>query len=194
MTYTTKNKAPQKRDATETKTSSLTPEERALADRLSSDDRSWETIKEDDLNDFSLREDPYKLPAEAVEKEQKREFKFRWVEKRPERIDQIKSLEPPARWWVCNRDSTPFLAHLCDPVHGGIQKLDQILMFKPYWMFDKHQAAKTQIAESKLSSGDLKNRDGQQEDWGEYRAGPEHRITGKDEVMADTAYDEAVGE
>lgn len=202
MAYTTKNKSPEKKEsavdnsaAIEKKQGSLTPEERALADRIASDDREWETIREDELEDFSLREDPYKLPKEAVEREQKREFKFRWVEKRPERIDQIRSLDPPARWWLCNATNTPFLKHLCDPVHGGIQKLDQILVFKPYWMFEKHQNAKMQIAENKLNAGDVSKRDGEQKDWGEYRAGPEYRITGKDEVMADYAdVEEAVNE
>ena len=174
---------------------SLTPEERALSARIASDDSSWQTISEEDLGDFSLREDAYKLPSEAAEKLRQKKFAFRWIAKTPERLDEIRSLDPPARWGVCNATNTPFLAKYVDPAHGGIQKLDQILVFKPYWMWEMHQKAKLAEGNAKIDSGDISKRDGQQEDWGEWKAGPEQRITGKDEVMADYAQvDEAVNE
>lgn len=168
----------------------LTPDEQALAARIAAGDREWETITEESINDFSLSEDPYKLPKEALEQQEKKKFAFRWVEATASRVDMVQSLDPPARWWICNATNTPFLAKHVDPAHGGIQKLDQLLMFKPWWMHEKYQAAKMMVAKAKDSGGDIMNRDGKKEAYGEWKAGPENKITGKDEVMASFEADE----
>lgn len=160
----------------------MTPDEKALAARISAGDKSWKTISEEDLNDFSLAEDPYKLPEPAAKRQAKKKFAFRWVEAKASRVDEIQSLAPPARWWICNSTNTPFLAEFCDPAHGGVQKQDQLLMFKPWWMHEKHQAAKMHIAKGKDNTIDKLN--GKNEDGVEWKAGAEHRITGSDEVMA----------
>lgn len=176
---------PRKEDSTDevVQTKELTPDERALASRIAAGDDSWETITEDSIVDFSLAEDPYKLPKEAKEKQDAKEFAFRWAEAKPQRIDTLHNLEPPARWWVCNSTNAPFLKKYIDPDHGGVQKLDQILMMKPWWMHEKHQEAKMKIAKARIDSGDIKNMDGKQEEWGEWKAGYENRITSGDEVM-----------
>lgn len=163
----------------------LTPEERALASRVAAGDKGWETITEESMNDFSLAEDPYKLPEEAAEKQAKKEFAFRWVEAKASRIDSIQSLDPPARWWVCNSTNAPFLQKYIDPAHGGIQKMDQILMMKPWRMHEIYQAKKMQMAQNK--DGDINKRDGQKEEYGTWFAGAEHRVNSKDVVMADMA-------
>lgn len=163
----------------------LTPEQRALSDRLSSDDKSWQTITEGDIVDFSLAEDQYKLPKEALEKQNRREFAFRWVEATPQRVDQIKSMDPPAKWWPCNSTNTPFLSKYVDPIHGGIQRHDQVLMFKPWWMHQAYQAAKMRIAEGKANAGDLDKRNGIKDEFGEWKSGDPARVTSNDEVMAE---------
>ena len=162
----------------------LTPDEQALAARIAGGDREWETIKEEDMVDFSLSEDAYKLPNEAAKKQKEKEFAFRWVAATASRIDQVRSLDPPARWWICNSSNTPFLAKYVDPAHGGIQKLDQVLVFKPWWMHERHQAAKMELAQDKDAAGDIKNRDGVKEEWGEWKAGKDQKIGGTDVVMA----------
>jgi len=184
---------PKKEDGTE-HTTELTPEERALAARIASGDREWETITEESMGDFSLAEDPYKLPPEAAKQQAEKKFAFRWVEATPSRVDMIQSLDPPARWWICNATNTPFLEKHIDPAHGGIQKLDQLLMFKPWWMHERYQDAKMQIAKAKDRGGDITTRDGKKESYGEWKAGPEHKITGNDVIMASDETFEAEGE
>jgi len=165
--------------------SGLTPEERAVFERVVGEQDDWKTITEDDVVDFSLSVDPFLLPPEALAQQDARKFKFRWVEKKAERIDELRTLPVPMRWWVCNSTQTPFLKHLCDPIHGAIQRLDQILMFKPYWMAEKHQAAKRDLAEGKDRSGDIGKRDGLEQDGVEWKSGEQYKISGADEIMDD---------
>lgn len=175
--------------------SGLTPEERAVFERVAGEKDDWKTITEADVVDFSLSVDPFLLPPEALKKQDAREFRFRWAEMKSQRIDLLRTLPVPMRWWVCNSVQTPFLKHLCDPIHGGIQRLDQILMFKPYWMFEKHQAAKQDIAENKDQAGDISKRNGLKQDGVEWKSGEQFGITSKDEVMDfDGVLDEAQNE
>jgi hypothetical protein len=111
----------------------LTGDELAFNLRAKTEDTGWkETITEESMTDFSLSDDPYTLPAPAVKKEKERMFKYRWAEKNTKRIDFLRNLEVPRRWWICNNVNSPYLKAFIDPGHGGIQKLDQILMFKPW--------------------------------------------------------------
>ena len=142
----------------------LTADEQAIAARVAATDNDWQTITEESLGDFSLMSDPYPLPKEAQEAMDRKLFAFRFIAKTPDRIDEVRNAQVPMRWWICNRDTTPFLAKYCDPVHGAIQVKDQILVFKPYWMFEKHQAAKMDIANMRDQAGDLKNKAGFEQD------------------------------
>jgi len=159
----------------------LTPDEQALAARMSDSDRSWETIKEEDMEDFSLAEAPYKLPKEAKDRQDKHEFAFRWVEAKTWRVDEVRNLDPPAKWWVCNATNTPFLSKYVDPAHGGVQHMDQVLMFKPWFMHAKHQGLKADLGRAKDVTVD--KRHGQKEEWGEWKAGEEVRVKGGDQVF-----------
>lgn len=185
--------APEKKAPTD----ALTSEEQAIVRRISKPDDDWQTITEESMGDFSLAEDMYKLPKEAQEAQDRKEFAFRWILKEPGRIDQIASLDVPMKWWIVNSTQPPIkgLNRHVDPVHGGIQRMDQILVFKPWWMHEKHQTAKMRIAQAKDESGDIKNRDGRKEAWGEWRSGEQNKIGGSDEVMAEAVeMDTAVNE
>ena len=162
----------------------LTAEEQALAARIAKTDESWrEPITEESMLDFSLARDQYELPPEAKVKREAKEFAFRWIAKTPERIDEVTSLPIPARWFLCNRTNTPFLEKHIDPVHGGVQRLDQILVFKPYRMFEAHQNAKMMLTAQKQEQGDLKNRHGIKEGGAEWLAGEQFKISGKDQIV-----------
>ena len=162
----------------------LTAEEQALAARIAKTDESWrEPITEESMLDFSLARDQYELPPEAKAKVKSGELAFRWVAKTSERIDEVTSLPIPARWFLCNRTNTPFLEPHIDPVHGGVQRLDQILVFKPRRMFDAHQNAKMQLTAHKQAQGVLKNRHGIKEAGSEWMAGEQYKITGNDQVL-----------
>lgn len=168
----------------------LTPEERAIAQRVASAaDTSWETIREDDLNDFSLMHNPLDLPPECQERLEKREYAYRWAEKKPKRIDELRNMPGPQRWEIVNRTTAPYLpTKWFDPVHGGVQVLDQILMYKPWRMHKVVQDEKAKLAAIRDKSGDIKSRDGMKDESGtEYMAGPQHKIGSGDHVMADTA-------
>lgn len=137
----------------------LTSEEQAIAARVAADsDREWETITEDSVLDYSLGRWAFELPPEAVKLQCEHRFAFRWITRTKERIDEIRTKQPPARWWICNRANTPFLAHLCDPVLGAVVREDQILVFQPWWMREKMRAIVQGIADGK--SADLTEMDG----------------------------------
>lgn len=119
----------------------ITAEEQALAARVAADStREWETIKEDSSLDYSLGKDRFELPEPALKAQQEKRFAFRWIEMRAARVDSIRSLPVPEKWWICNSTNTPFLAGFLDPVLGCITREGQLLVFKPWWMHEKHKA------------------------------------------------------
>ena len=165
----------------------MTSEEAAIFERVKAETKNWTGVTEADIEDFSLMEDPFKLPPEAQKKRDKKELAFRWAEMKPQRIDELRNMPIPAKWWVANRTTTPFLEYLVDPIHGGIQRLDQILMVKPYWMHEAYQNKKMELAEIKDTAGDVEKRHGIKEEWGEWISDERAKVGKSDEVMADEA-------
>ncbi len=179
---------------TETKTETtkmLTSEQQAIAERVSAQDTDWSTIREDELEDFSLMDNPFDLPPEAARLQKEKVHAFRFCERKPDRIDYLtRSQQPPKRWWIVNKDSHPKLGYLVDPLIGGICVGDQILLFKPWWMHQKMKDLTVDLAEGQDNSGTLegKQREMDNPDAGiEAYTGKSHKITGSDEVMGDEA-------
>jgi len=152
-----KKEAPNKTKETEV-ILNMTPGEQALKARIDLVDKSWKTIREEDIDDFSLSEDKYKLPKEAQDKLS--QFAFRWVEETPERVDGVRNSPAPLTWWLCNRTNTPFLAKFCDATTGAVRREGQILVFKPRWMFEMIQAKKRELADARVGAGELASQDG----------------------------------
>ncbi len=168
----------------------LTSEETAIVARIMGQDASWENIRPDMVEDFSLMDDPMPFPREAIEREKQHEFKYRWIECKPARIDQItKGFQVPRRWWLCNSSNTPYLKNDIDPITGGIHSLGQILVFKPWWMHEMVQRAKDELNEAQNNKS-ITARDGTEQDGKYFYAGEQYKIGNKDEVQ----YDEAVVE
>jgi hypothetical protein len=152
--------APVARTGEDKQTVQLTADESALFQRIMGGDEDWKTIKESDVDDFSLANDPMELPEPAKEARKNKQFAFRWVSRTKERLDEIRSMNVPFKWWVCNSIRTPFLDGLFDPITGGVNRLDCVLAFKPYWMFEKEQEFKRQQADKQAGGGDLKSKNG----------------------------------
>lgn len=121
----------------------LTPDERALVDTISRQTDDWTQITEDDIHDFSLAEDPLKLPKEAQQRQDQREFAYRWCERTPKRIAELTNSDPPRKWWVANAVTAPYLKKYVDPTIGGVCRMDQILLLKPWKL---HQMVKDAVA------------------------------------------------
>ena len=149
-----------------TKGVDLTPEEKAIFQRVASDSSTeWESITEESVHDYDLGKSPGQIPEWAKKLKQDRKFAFRWITRDRERLDQVRTMPVPAKWWIVNATN---LSHFglsdeeytvasqdLDPVLGCVCYVDQMLMFKPHWMFEKHQAYKQGLAEAKDASGDL---------------------------------------
>ncbi len=151
-------------DSGEIKTSVLTPDEMAIFHRVQAETQDWKTITEGDVEVFSLGDDPFLPPPEALARERAREFKFRWITRSPQRLDQVRNLRVPLRWWVCNSTNTPFLSKHIDPVTGSVNREDQMLVFKPWWMFEKERGYKNELADRSTNSGEIMSRDKQSRD------------------------------
>lgn len=123
--------------------SALTPDERALVDQISRQTTDWEQITEDQIHDFSLSEDPLKLPKEAQERQDRKEMAYRWCERTPKRVAELTNASPPMTWWVANGVTAPYLKKYIDPTIGGVCKMDQILLLKPW---NLHQKVKDAVA------------------------------------------------
>jgi hypothetical protein len=124
---------------------SLTPDERALVDQITRSKGDWDTITEESMTDFSLAQDWGKLPPEAQDRQDRKEFAFRWCERTPKRVAELTNASAPLKWWVANRVTAPYLSKYVDPTVGGILRLDQILLLKPWKL---HQLVKDAVASS----------------------------------------------
>ena len=136
---------------------SLTPEQQAIAERISSAQANdFETIREDDLNDFSLMNNPFDLPPEAQKLQNEKVYAFRFCERTPDRIDFLtKSVAPPLQWKLVNKVTLPELGHLVDPIIGGVIVMDQILLYKPWSWHQMVKEAKQELANNRDRSGNL---------------------------------------
>lgn len=138
----------------------ITAEEQAIAARVAADStREWETIGEDSAIDYSLGRDMFELPEPARKAQQKKRYAFRWVTRTAARIDQIRNMAIPMKWWICNSTNTPFLSEHLDPVLGCVVREDQILVFKPWWMHAKSRDMTAEVTREK--GRDLTRLDGQ---------------------------------
>ena len=139
---------------TNTKTEpTLTPDQRAIAERVASQDTDWMTITEDQMHDFSLMVNPMNLKQnypEAYRMQVERKFVFRWCEKTPNRVDELtRSVRPPLRWAIVNRQTLPELDRYVDPLLGCVTCQDQVLLFKPFAHAEIVNKAKRDMAEAK---------------------------------------------
>lgn len=169
------------------KSANLTQEEAAVFERIkvAGEDREWERVTEDDAIDFKLVEDPMKLPDFAEKLLNLREFVFRWIERKKERIDEVRSMPIPQKWWIVNASTMPDSIDDLDPVLGCVCKLDQLLVFKPYWMYLKKKQMEDAYSEEKATAGELKSKHHAQVDetGSEFLAGKDYKIGGRDEVQ-----------
>lgn len=167
----------------------MTPEQQAIAARVANEgfDDGWLHVTEDDMNDFSLSVNPWDLPREAKKLQDEKKYAFRFCERTPARIDMLtRSQAPPLKWGIVNSVQLPELAHLVDPITGGVCVGNQILLFKPWAHHAKVKEAKARLADgasraqsldgaaTKLSSPDGKI---------QATAGPDNRIGGRDVVV-----------
>ncbi len=162
----------------------LTTDEAAIFQRVSNAEDDWKNIGEKDVESFKLMEDPLKLPPAAQEAFEKKQFKFRWIERTPGRMDEVRSMPVPRKWWICNAANTPFLKGDIDPILGCICKLDLMLMFKPYWMYLKEQALREEMAEAQDRAGRLEEKAGVKGDV-EYVSGAAAKLQGGDQLLED---------
>jgi hypothetical protein len=158
----------------------LTSEEAAIVGRVMATQEDWKKIKESEVDDFQLANDPFELPEPAKELKRKKKFAFRWIERTTKRMDEMRNKKVPFRWWVCNAVETPFLKGFFDPVLGCVCNGDQMLVFKPYWMYEKEQGFKQMMADRNASSGDLKKKHGEVKGGGEFVEGKE---AGKGDIL-----------
>ena len=184
----------------ENKISALTSDESALFQRIQGERDDWRTIGEDSVLDYLMSEDPMKLPDAALEMEREKQFKFRWIERSPRRLDVERSKQPPYKWWICNLSNTPFLSNEIDPVLGCVCKLDQMLLFKPWWMHEKEMKFE-QMKTDAHTAGDILSMNGEKREWGDFQSfkGDEEKqsrvkVGGDDVIFADeAAIDKATG-
>jgi hypothetical protein len=138
----------------------LTPEEKAIYKRVKGETDDWKTITEDSVDDYSLMEDPFKLPDKVKVYQNKRQFAFRWIERTSARLDEVRSATVPNRWWIVNKETFPQLDGLFDPILGCITRMDQMLVFKPYWMHEKRKKIVQDLTDAQDRSGTLEGLDG----------------------------------
>ena len=167
------------------KSENITPEEQAILSRALTSKPDWDTIKEEDMIDFSLSEFLYSLPEEAQQKQNNKEFAYKWVQRDPSRIDACLHAPPPKRMWLCNLVNAPYLEKYIDRSARCVVREDMVLMKRPWKMHRIYQDAKMNVFKGKEESGLIENRDGKVTDKAKYMAGEQYKIDGGDEVFTE---------
>jgi hypothetical protein len=180
----------------------ITPEEQAIASRIMQEDTSWQTIGEESAVDYSLSNDMFALPLPAKKLEEEKKFRFRWITRTPQRLDQVKNLYPEfRRWWPVNSTQPVggLFSSLIDPNNGCISREDQMLVFKPFWMAVKEREYKDKLADASFHKAD-KGGDGEEELAGGRRDPTKSKkalrqeIHGGDIPMGGEGYEESSGD
>lgn len=169
------------------KPANLTPEEAAIFQRIKAEGqtREWEEVTEESVHDFRLGRNPMKPPDFALKLTNDKKYVFRWITRSKERIDEVRNFDIPFKWWIVNASTIPESQEALDPVLGCVTKLDQLLVFKPYWMWEKVKRIQQERIEGKDRAGDLASKHGQaiDETGSEFLAGRRYKIGGGDEVQ-----------
>ena len=105
--------------------------------------------------DFSLAADPLKLPPEAQDRQDRKEFAFRWCERTPKRVAELTNAAAPLKWWIANSTTAPYLKKYVDPTIGGICRMDQLLLLKPWHLHQKVKDAVNASAKALYNSREL---------------------------------------
>lgn len=128
-----------------------TAEEQAIASRVANSSQEWASIDPYSIEDYGLSADPFKLPDPAKALQDNKEFQFRWIERRLDRMDEVKNRPVPFRWWPVNlmQPVGNLFKDFVDPTTGAVHLLDQMLVFKPWWMWVKEQEFKRKNAATK---------------------------------------------
>ena len=166
-------------------TRALTAEEAALKSILETKDDKWLGLTDKDVEDFSLSEDPFKLPREAQKLQDEKRYAFRWCENRIGRVMELTRKEAPFGWSVANSQNTPELKHLVDSITGGIHKLDQVLLYKPFSMAMKVKELKQQADSAKANARDPNKRAGERDDNFVWEAGERAKLKDSDVTVFD---------
>lgn len=165
----------------------LTPEERAIAQRVANQDTDWHVIREDELNDYSLSKDRYELPEKAQKLQQDKVYAFRWVERTPDNIDTHTRTAPlHRRWTLVTRSTIPQLEKEVDGILGCVCRGDQCLVYRPWFYHENEKRMKQALAEANYEAGSLKGRKDRIEDRDndvKVTVGERAAIGGSDEVM-----------
>lgn len=180
---------------------SLTPEQRAIANRVMAETTVWEPISEEQMGDFSLSISPLDLKhnfPEAWKEQVEKRHAFRFCERTDKRIDELtRGGHPVTRWKICTKTTTPFLAKYVDDMLGCIARLDQVLLFRPWERHMMEKRAKDQLAEASANSGKPENVALKRADEKiEALSGPEHKIGSRDDVQYEDSrqYQEDMGD
>ncbi len=178
-----------------TKPQAVTSEEAAVIARSESESTDWFGITEGDLHDFSLMEDPLKLPKPCQKLQEEKVFAFRWCERTAKRVDQLtRSVSPPLRWAIVNLTTAESVGlpartiaeieEYFDTILCCVPRLDQMLLFKPWSHHVIVQQAKRDLAENLDRSGGLKSQEAKSDESYQFMSGKDHKITSKDEVQS----------
>ena len=146
------------------------------------------------MNDFSMMINPMNLEPnypEAAKLQREKKYVFRWCERTPQRVDELtRSINPPLRWAIVNRQTLPEMERHIDPLLGCVTCLDQMLLFKPYAHAMIINKAKREMAEAKARGP----QDKVQADKVEVGSGEQYKITSADVVQYEDTRGDDLGD
>lgn len=140
----------------------MTPDERAIFNRVASASDEWRDAPViSDIEDYSMADDPFKLPPPAAKLRDAKLFVFRWITRDPKRLDEVMNKNKVFRWYPVNSTApTGDFAPYIDRNNGAVCREDQMLVFKRYDVFQMELEHKRGVAEASLQAKDPMKKDG----------------------------------
>lgn len=85
-------------------------------------------------DDYELMKDPYALPAECALRQERKEFRYRWLDPtNREKFNQ--QISGKIRWFIVNRANSPYVEEKTFDSNGLVRHGDMVLACMPWPMY-----------------------------------------------------------
>lgn len=100
------------------------------------------------IDDYELMKDPFSLPPECAVREEKKEFRYRWLDpKDTERFERQLDKSAKIRWWLVTRNTAKYLPGHYFDASGLVRRSGLVLAKMPYDMYLMRQQMVWKLAD-----------------------------------------------
>lgn len=126
----------------------LTDHEANLLMVAANEEADWDKYAEI-IDDYELMKDPLSLPPECAIREERCEFRYRWLDPYDsQRFQRQTDRSFKIRWWIVTPSTARYLPPTSFDASGVVRRMGLILAKMPYWMYLARQKMVWKLADS----------------------------------------------